>query len=280
MALFADIRSISAARRPGKLPATNIWLWGLGKQPRLPPFADAVRPAGRDDHGRRSAARPGRADRLASGSRCPGATGYTDTDYAAKGRYAIEALADDRPGLRPRRGDRRGLARRRRGGQDPGAGGDRPAHRRARCTRPCGARATIASWSRPTIPRRCAPRRTATAPCRWRCAGSRHSNRTRHHLRRAIAAARQPSKAWHLPRRLERLMPVLPVDLRELRSWPVAGYTNGIPQAARPIPHPEVVHSYVTDRAEIRRHERGRPPRRSRPRPARRSALSARATRW
>jgi 2,3-bisphosphoglycerate-independent phosphoglycerate mutase len=24
----------------------------------------------------------------------PGATGYTDTDYAAKGRYAIEALAD------------------------------------------------------------------------------------------------------------------------------------------------------------------------------------------
>ena len=42
----------------------------------------------------------------------PGATGYLDTDYAAKGRYAIEALAEDRYDLRPRRSDRRSLARR------------------------------------------------------------------------------------------------------------------------------------------------------------------------
>ena len=42
----------------------------------------------------------------------PGATGYLDTDYAAKGRYAVEASNDVRPGLRSRRGDRRGLARR------------------------------------------------------------------------------------------------------------------------------------------------------------------------
>ena len=42
----------------------------------------------------------------------PGATGYTDTDYAAKGRYAVAALDDGGLGVRPRRGDRRGLARR------------------------------------------------------------------------------------------------------------------------------------------------------------------------
>ncbi len=36
----------------------------------------------------------------------PGATGYLDTDYAAKGRYAIEAIPDDRHHLRARRSNR------------------------------------------------------------------------------------------------------------------------------------------------------------------------------
>lgn len=76
----------------GKLPATNVWLWGLGRAPRLPSFAER--------HGLRGAMITavdllrGLAvligwDRI----EVPGATGYTDTDYAAKGRYAVDALA-------------------------------------------------------------------------------------------------------------------------------------------------------------------------------------------
>jgi 2,3-bisphosphoglycerate-independent phosphoglycerate mutase len=75
----------------GKPPASAIWLWGQGKAPILPNFeelhhlrgaiisaVDLVRGVGL----------------LAGWDRVdvPGATGYLDTDYAAKGRYAVEAL--------------------------------------------------------------------------------------------------------------------------------------------------------------------------------------------
>jgi 2,3-bisphosphoglycerate-independent phosphoglycerate mutase len=77
----------------GRLPATNVWLWGLGRAPHLPSF--------RQQYGKRGAMITavdllrGLAaligwDRI----EVPGATGYTDTDYAAKGRYAVEALQD------------------------------------------------------------------------------------------------------------------------------------------------------------------------------------------
>lgn len=77
----------------GKRPANAIWLWGQGKAPALPRFeklhglkgailsaVDLVRGVGQ----------------LAGWARIdvPGATGYLDTDYAAKGRYGIEALRD------------------------------------------------------------------------------------------------------------------------------------------------------------------------------------------
>jgi 2,3-bisphosphoglycerate-independent phosphoglycerate mutase len=77
----------------GKAPANAIWLWGQGKAPRLPKFqvlhglkgailsaVDLVRGVGI----------------LAGWDRIdvPGATGYLDTDYAAKGRYGVEALKD------------------------------------------------------------------------------------------------------------------------------------------------------------------------------------------
>ena len=77
----------------GKSPANAIWLWGQGKAPRLPKFqvlhglkgailsaVDLVRGVGI----------------LAGWDRIdvPGATGYLDTDYAAKGRYGVAALAD------------------------------------------------------------------------------------------------------------------------------------------------------------------------------------------
>ncbi len=77
----------------GKLPATNVWLWGLGQIPDLTPFAQ--------QYGRRGAMITAvdllRGLAALFGWRrieVPGATGYTDTDYAAKGRYAVEAIGD------------------------------------------------------------------------------------------------------------------------------------------------------------------------------------------
>ena len=60
----------------------------------------------------------------------PGATGYLDTDYAAKGRYGVDGPDRPRHRLRPRRGARRGEPRGpgRRQGRGPRA--DRPRHRR------------------------------------------------------------------------------------------------------------------------------------------------------
>ncbi len=89
--LFADHPINVARRRQGKLPATNIWLWGLGRKPRLQPFAEL--------HGKQGAMITA-VDLLRGLAtligwqriEVPGATGYIDTDYAAKGRYAVEAL--------------------------------------------------------------------------------------------------------------------------------------------------------------------------------------------
>lgn len=89
--LFADHPVNAARRAAGKLPATNIWLWGLGKAPHLPTFHETYGKTGKMitavDLLRGLAALIG-WDRIA----VPGATGYTDTDYAAKGQYAIDAL--------------------------------------------------------------------------------------------------------------------------------------------------------------------------------------------
>jgi 2,3-bisphosphoglycerate-independent phosphoglycerate mutase len=75
----------------GKLSATNIWLWGLGRAPALAPFKQAYGVQGAMitavDLLRGLAALVG-WPRI----EVPGATGYIDTDYAAKGRAAVEAL--------------------------------------------------------------------------------------------------------------------------------------------------------------------------------------------
>jgi 2,3-bisphosphoglycerate-independent phosphoglycerate mutase len=90
---FGDHPVNQARVASGKLPATNIWLWGLGKRPALPAFADLHRIQGAMitavDLLRGIAALIG-WDRI----EVPGATGYVDTDYAAKGSFAIEALRD------------------------------------------------------------------------------------------------------------------------------------------------------------------------------------------
>jgi 2,3-bisphosphoglycerate-independent phosphoglycerate mutase len=77
----------------GKRPATQVWLWGQGRAPHLRPFAEL--------HGRRGAIVS--AVDLVRGVGVligwtridvPGATGYLDTDYAAKGRFGVAALRD------------------------------------------------------------------------------------------------------------------------------------------------------------------------------------------
>lgn len=89
--LFAS-HPVNAARvAAGKRPATNVWLWGLGGAPNLPSFEDRYGLKGTMitavDLLRGIAA-------LAGWPRIEvkGATGYLDTDYAAKGRAAVEAL--------------------------------------------------------------------------------------------------------------------------------------------------------------------------------------------
>jgi len=90
--LFAK-HPVNADRiKAGKMPATNVWLWGLGKTPSLTPFQSLHGKRGKMitavDLLRGLAALIG-WDRI----EVPGATGYLDTDYAAKGRAAIDALA-------------------------------------------------------------------------------------------------------------------------------------------------------------------------------------------
>ncbi len=91
--LFADHPVNKKRVADGKLPATNVWLWGIGKAPKLAPFSEAYGPQGAMitavDLLRGLASLVG-WKRI----EVPGATGYTDTDYAAKGRYAIDALDD------------------------------------------------------------------------------------------------------------------------------------------------------------------------------------------
>src|SRR6185312_521600 len=75
----------------GKKPATQVWLWGQGKAPRIRSFNETYGPRGAII----SAVDLVRGVGVLLGWHridVPGATGYLDTDYAAKGRFAIEAL--------------------------------------------------------------------------------------------------------------------------------------------------------------------------------------------
>ncbi|MCX7426349.1 MAG: cofactor-independent phosphoglycerate mutase [Planctomycetia bacterium] len=91
--VLADHPVNVARRAQGKPPATTAWLWGQGGMPKLAPFAQR--------YGVRGAMITavdllrGLAELIGwRRIEVPGATGYTDTDYAAKGRYAIRALDD------------------------------------------------------------------------------------------------------------------------------------------------------------------------------------------
>ncbi|MBR5243368.1 MAG: cofactor-independent phosphoglycerate mutase [Thermoguttaceae bacterium] len=96
MALCAERLAASETNKrriaAGKLPATQCWLWGQGTRPRLAPFAEK--------YGFGPGAMITAVDLLRGIARnldweileVPGATGYVDTDFAAKGRAAAEAL--------------------------------------------------------------------------------------------------------------------------------------------------------------------------------------------
>ena len=88
---FADHDVNKQRTSAGKLPATNVWLWGLGRRPKLDSFENVHGLKGAMitavDLLRGLAALIG-WDRI----EVEGATGYTDTDYAAKGRAGIEAI--------------------------------------------------------------------------------------------------------------------------------------------------------------------------------------------
>lgn len=80
-------------REGGESPATGIWLWGQGQRPALELFATRF--------GKRGAMITavdllrGMAALLGwKNIHVPGATGYLDTDYAAKGQAALRALDD------------------------------------------------------------------------------------------------------------------------------------------------------------------------------------------
>lgn len=90
--LFAAAEPNLCRIMAGELPATQIWLWGLGQRPALLPFVERF--------GVRGAVITA-VDLLRGIGKLigwevievPGATGYLDTDYAAKGRAAIATLS-------------------------------------------------------------------------------------------------------------------------------------------------------------------------------------------
>lgn len=89
--IFAQHPVNYARAKAGDTPATQIWLWGHGPRPSLPLFKDTYGLGG----AMISAVDLLRSLGLYMGLEVlnvPNITGYIDTDYAAKGRYAIDAL--------------------------------------------------------------------------------------------------------------------------------------------------------------------------------------------
>lgn len=89
--LFAEHKVNVQRVKQNQLPATNVWLWGMGRAPALPAFADRFGLRGRMI----TAVDLLRGLARLIGWECvevEGATGYLDTNYAGKGAAAIEAL--------------------------------------------------------------------------------------------------------------------------------------------------------------------------------------------
>jgi 2,3-bisphosphoglycerate-independent phosphoglycerate mutase len=80
-----------ARREMGKPEATSVWFWGQGKKPAVPTLEDRFKVTGSVISAVDLVNGLGRLAGLEVIT-VPGATGFLDTDYAAKGRYGLEAL--------------------------------------------------------------------------------------------------------------------------------------------------------------------------------------------
>ena len=90
--LFADHPVNRTRIESCKYPATQCWRWGLGKRPNLIPFAERF-PGVRGAMISAVDLLVGIASLLGwDRVQVPGITGYVDTDYNAKGKYAAAAL--------------------------------------------------------------------------------------------------------------------------------------------------------------------------------------------
>ncbi|UCD58379.1 MAG: cofactor-independent phosphoglycerate mutase [Candidatus Hydrogenedentota bacterium] len=76
----------------GKRPANMIWLWGQGKRPSMPTFAELYGMTGTVISAVDLIRGMGKYAGL-SIVEVPGATGYFDTNYAGKASYGLDALA-------------------------------------------------------------------------------------------------------------------------------------------------------------------------------------------
>jgi len=75
----------------GKRPATMIWLWGQGRKPSMPTFAELYGVTGAVISAVDLIRGMGKYAGL-SVIEVPGATGYFDTNYEGKGKYGADAL--------------------------------------------------------------------------------------------------------------------------------------------------------------------------------------------
>jgi len=76
-----------------KNPANMIWLWGQGPKPQLPPFKEKYNLKGATITGVDLIKGIGTYLGLTN-VHVPGATGFYDTDYCGKAKYALESLED------------------------------------------------------------------------------------------------------------------------------------------------------------------------------------------
>jgi 2,3-bisphosphoglycerate-independent phosphoglycerate mutase len=89
--VYEDHPVNAARKRAGKPPATSIWPWSGGKRPALMAFQEKYGVSGAMISAvdlLRGIARLAGMDVIT----VPGATGYLDTDYQAKARYALDVL--------------------------------------------------------------------------------------------------------------------------------------------------------------------------------------------
>src|SRR5271167_365882 len=95
MARAADLlkrHAVNEARRSAGKPEANcVWFWGQGKRPALPTLEQRFGVTGSVISAVDLVNGLGRLAGLEVIT-VPGATGFLDTDYAAKARYGIEAL--------------------------------------------------------------------------------------------------------------------------------------------------------------------------------------------